>query len=667
MVEEYIKAKRAGDREVRTAVTKGEYPYLPVLDHILEQTGPLAEIPVGLSEIPLSAVVGTRTYGRTNSFARNFMPILAPDTEFASKWQGLCTIHKEEGIRDAVKVYEYMWRFYVEEGNKRVSVLRFFDAPDILANVIRVMPKKTDDKLIRSYYEFTEFYRAAPIYGIEFSEPGCYKALAGMMGLDLVTPWPDDAVMTVRSAFHQFSRLFAAMGGEKLGVSVSDAFFIYARIFRLDSLVNEPDSLLKKRIERIWKEFVAGGIEEGAAIAATPEETEALPKQTPVSSGVKGIKNLLGISAKYTEKNPLRVAFIHGKNKDTSGWTYAHELGRIHLEETYEGLVETLAFENCSDDASVRKAAEAAITDEDDLIITTSPDLMPETLRLAVDYPGTKFLNCSVHLPSKSVRTYSGRMYEAKFLMGCIAASLAKNHRIGYREGVPVYGTISSINAFAIGAAMIDPEAKVYLSWTTQKNTDWREWMSEQGISVFSGPDMIRPQESSREYGIYLYDEQGNIHNLAAPIWNWGRYYELIVHSVLNGSWDAGVLAKQDQPMSYWWGMSAGVIDIVMSEQLPYYTRKLINILKNALIAETLNPFDGELRSQEGLIKEAGSDRLSYEEIITMNWLNDNVIGRIPVIDEIEETSRKKVLINGILEDNQTAPTGDTHESSRNQ
>ena len=43
---------------------------------------------------------------------------------------------------------------------------------------------------------------------------------------------------------------------------------------------------------------------------------------------------------------------------------------------------------------------------------------MEYTLRAAVEYPQVRFLNCSIGLPHQSVRSYFGKMYEAKFLLG---------------------------------------------------------------------------------------------------------------------------------------------------------------------------------------------------------------------------------------------------------
>ena len=94
--------------------------------------------------------------------------------------------------------------------------------------------------------------------------------------------------------------------------------------------------------------------------------------------------------------------------------------------------------------------------------------------------------------------------------------------------------------------------------------------------------------------------------------------------------------------------MSAGVVDVILSEKLSYYSRKMIYALKNSLILGRMNPFDGELRSRDGIVKEDGTPRLSSEEIIRMNWLNDNIIGRIPELEELPESVRDKVEVSGI-------------------
>ena len=121
----YQKALRQGQRDYREKMNAGQSPFLPVLDDILQNVPVENQIPLGQVEIPLELLVGTKTSGRTAAFASNFMPLLGLKTEFATKWINLCVSHVDEGIRDPITCYEYMGRFYVQEGNKRVSVLKY--------------------------------------------------------------------------------------------------------------------------------------------------------------------------------------------------------------------------------------------------------------------------------------------------------------------------------------------------------------------------------------------------------------------------------------------------------------------------------------------------------------------------------------------------------------
>ena len=57
------------------------------------------------------------------------------------------------------------------------------------------------------------------------------------------------------------------------------------------------------------------------------------------------------------------------------------------------------------------------------------------------------------------------------------------------------------------------------------------------------------------------------------------------------------------------------------------------------------------MRSKDGIVKNADEPRLSNHHIITMDYLNDNVIGSIPVIEEIADEKRKKTVeVSGVVE-----------------
>ena len=70
------------------------------------------------------------------------MPLLDEQTEFSAKWSAVYTYQLEQGIDDPIIAYEYLNKFYVLEGNKRVSVLKYVKA-DSIREVI-AFPKVKD-------------------------------------------------------------------------------------------------------------------------------------------------------------------------------------------------------------------------------------------------------------------------------------------------------------------------------------------------------------------------------------------------------------------------------------------------------------------------------------------------------------------------------------------
>ena len=172
---DYYKAMRAGKREGET---------LPNLDDILKEKNIVAvrEVPLGLVQIPSELIVGTKTAGRSSAFSKGFKPLLKENTEFAYKWMALYKAHLNEGIREPIKAYEFMNKFYVEEGNKRVSVLKYYEAVKIPGTVTRLVPERNETLENKIYYEFLDFYKLSKINYVHFSGRLCQIADAGLQG-----------------------------------------------------------------------------------------------------------------------------------------------------------------------------------------------------------------------------------------------------------------------------------------------------------------------------------------------------------------------------------------------------------------------------------------------------------------------------------------------------
>ena len=134
------------------------------------------------------------------------MPLLEEGTEFASKWSDLYDSFLKEGIRDSIKVYEFMNNYYVQEGNKRVSVAIYGGMEFILADVYRIVPKPDESMEYRVYAEYLDFYAATKNFYIVFSEPGEYTRLADLLGQDLNSTWDKSLCIELESTFFSFCR-----------------------------------------------------------------------------------------------------------------------------------------------------------------------------------------------------------------------------------------------------------------------------------------------------------------------------------------------------------------------------------------------------------------------------------------------------------------------------
>lgn len=631
---DYVSALRLGRRSYQSALTHGEYPYLPALDDILSYTEMAAPVNLGIMDIPLSKIVGTKTSGRTNAFANNFMPLLPETSEFGIKWSLLYEHQIDDGIRDPIVAYEFMNQFYVQEGNKRVSVMKFLGTYSIPGTVTRLVPKRTDDRENRLYYEFLDFYELSQSYDVYFTKEGSYKKLLTLMGKSEDETWSDEDRISFHSACISFSEAFRKAHGEKLDLTVSDAFLIYTEIYGYEQVKNETETEMSQSLHKMWEEITLADKGSQVELVQNPEETKTSLLNRLIPTGT-------------INPETLKIAFIYTKTTETSSWAYAHELGRMYIEQVFEGKIKTMAIDKADTDTAVGDAIEQAVEAGCNLIFTTAPQMANQSVRSAILHPKIRIYNCSINISYSSICTYYARMYESKFLMGAIAAALSKTDMLGYVADYPIYGTIANINAFALGARMINPYVQIYLEWSHIKGQDARERLSQEGIVCISDSDMITPEHASRAYGLYQKKEDQTLENLATPIWHWGKFYEKIIKTICSGNTEADI-QKGKKAVNYWWGMSADVIDVICSNNMPHGTHRLIDFLKNSIRAGDFHPFDGIIYSQNGIVRSEEGNSLTPEEIITMDWLAENVVGSIPEFEELTEEAQMLVQLQGI-------------------
>ena len=99
---------------------------------------------------------------------------------------------------------EYLNHFYVMEGHKRVSVLKYFGAITIPATVTRLLPKPSDDPEVAAYYEFLDFYKMTGLNFIVFRQPGEYPELLEALGRSDSDAWSAEDIYSFRAFFYMF-------------------------------------------------------------------------------------------------------------------------------------------------------------------------------------------------------------------------------------------------------------------------------------------------------------------------------------------------------------------------------------------------------------------------------------------------------------------------------
>ncbi len=632
--EEYVRAQKLARAAYHNSINRGEYPYLPALDDILQQVNVRTEEPLGLVNIQLDQIVGTKTAGRQTSFAVNFMPLMEEKTEFAYKWDGVLNYHMDQGIGDPIVAYEFMNRFYVLEGNKRVSVLKYVHADSIEAMVTRIIPYPEDTQENKIYYEFLDFYKESKINYIWFSQVGSFRKLPEAVGKKPGEKWTEEELEDFKSLYNSFSSLFLAKGGDSLKATPGDALLFYLSLYPYDEIKEKTPAQMKEDLDRIWEEFPLIGND------ATDEAVVMNPADDP--SG-----NIFTRFFKRTSSKQLKVAFIHDGRMEESSWTYTHELGRMALDQIFGDRIHTEAFFLKDESTDISELLEEVIAAGNHLIFTTHQKFLAASLKAAIEHPEAKILNCSIGQPYSKIRTYYGRLYEAKFLAGMIAGAMTDNDKIAYIAQYPIYGGIANINAFALGARMTNPRANVYLYWNTLRDKEpFSDLIQREQITVISDNDMIRPASEERLFGLYM-SKDGNMLKLAAPIWNWGRFYERIIRDFLQGNWEKTQDIRSRHAVNYWWGISSGILDLIMSQSLPHGITTLTEVMKQQIYRDYFNPFTGELTIQGGLTRGTAGKIMTPEEIITQDYLVRAVTGIIPTWDQLNEDAQTLVGMQG--------------------
>ncbi len=186
----------------------------------------------------------------------------------------------------------------------------------------------------------------------------------------------------------------------------------------------------------------------------------------------------------------LKVGFVYVSPIGDAGWTFQHDTGRKEMEKVLAGRVTTKYVESVPEGADAERVIRELAQEGYSPIFTTSFGYMNPTIRVAEQFPGTKFDHATGYKTAPNVGTYNARFYEGRYLAGQVAGAMSKSNVAGYVAAFPIPEVVMGINAFTRGMRSVNPKAEVKVIWTNSWYDPGREREAAETL-ISQGADVV--------------------------------------------------------------------------------------------------------------------------------------------------------------------------------
>jgi basic membrane lipoprotein Med (substrate-binding protein (PBP1-ABC) superfamily) len=536
-IEHYRKASQGYTVSGQRRKASKRRPLL-ALTGMIEPKNMLSTVELGIREVRLERVVGTYYATRGHAFSEDFIPRYNERSEIFQKWINLCKSQLEEGINEPIIVYEYLNKYYVQEGNKRVSVLKYFDAVSVAANVIRIIPPyNEEDPEIEVYYSFLDFFAKTDYEDIWFSYVGGFDELIEHMdhyieGEPTLEAYKD----YLKSYYSLFRRIYKSALEEKYSpsdeVTTGDIFLTYVQLFGEEAIDSES---LDQRLAEVMSQFVADEM---------VEVEEELQSSFTTANLLKFKKT--------------RIAFVFSHGDDATGWNKDHLRAYYSMVESFGKQLVIDKFERLME-AEAPLATLRNIAGNYDVVFLVENNLAEEAKTCAVDYPKTIFLVCGGMDSTYLLPSYYGKTYQANFLLGLYAAMSCETDLVGYVSRKINHKIYRSIRAFEAGFKSIRPTGHcqfVKEKEALQKDIClWASYRTQATDHLTEGTvNTYLVKRDQKEYVAYTY-------------WQWKVFYENIFARLIDGTFRKLWQSRRDtnEILFFNWGIGTNVLGIQLN------------------------------------------------------------------------------------------------------
>lgn len=333
----------------------------------------------------------------------------------------------------------------------------------------------------------------------------------------------------------------------------------------------------------------------------------------------------------FAQKAKVKAAFVLIGTPDDNGWNFGHDQGRKYmLEKLGVDKVETTVVTNVAEGPDAERVFRELAQQGHDIVFATSFGYGDYLLKVAKQFPDTKFEWATGYKTDTNVSTYNAKFHEGRAVIGTVAGHMSKTGIGAYIGSFPIPEVVMGINAFHLAARKVNPDfitKVVYVdSWfDPAKEADAARALIDQGVDVITqhtdGPAALQVAE---ERGIVGGFGQGADMSAFAPkshltaiIDVWGPYYEKAVKSLLDGNWTSG---------SSWEGIAGGEVVIGdYNEKIPADVVAAAKAVEAGIVDGSLHPFTGPITDNKGTQRVEAGDVIDDGEFWAVDWYVEGV------------------------------------------
>lgn len=349
----------------------------------------------------------------------------------------------------------------------------------------------------------------------------------------------------------------------------------------------------------------------------------------------------------------IRVGVLFDGKLDDGGWNETQHEGfeslknKLHVQVFYnyfqpddsvasakEGKYEISEGRVINEDEAMKRIDQLVNDDRVSMVFSTSEEYAGVVEAAARKYKDVKFFQLRGQKGGENMASYYARMYQACYMSGVVAGNQTATGHIGYVSARHHPMGIAEINAFALGAQSVNPQAVVHVRWSGVRDPERDKVVANKLIDELPVDVIATNQRTSAV--LEVADARG-IQSIAynaahaemypdtflvAPTWHWGDFYEVHLRACMEGRFKG---------MVYVTDISEGFFGL--SELSPLVkpgTDKLVHDVMERFRSRRWGVFYGPIYDQSGVLRVTEDEIMSDEEILQkFDWFVQGIEGSI--------------------------------------